>query len=144
MAIPERRRVQRIRFAAPLKGRVRGRRVAILDLSTDGVCIQHHMPFKSGNEIELELEWNDQTISLKAVVTRCSLSHYTPEPKSEPVHHSGLQFIGTDEMSRLNLKALIEDFLRKSLDEGRGMGGGALPADIGEMPLEVWLRNKLK
>ena len=144
MAIPERRKVQRIRFSEPLEGRVRGRRVDILDLSTDGMSIQQPMAVKSGAAVDVEIDWNGETIRAAASVTRCTLSHYTEGPKSVPVHHSGLLFTTIEEADAKRLLALLEHFLRRSLDEGRDLGGGKLPSDIGQMPLEVWLRNKLK
>jgi hypothetical protein len=140
----ERRKVQRIRFAEPLRGRVRARGVSILDLSTQGACIEHPWTLSAGSGIELETEWNGQPISISATVTRCTLSHYTSEPKPKPVYHSGVAFVAMDEASRANLDALIEHYVRASLAEGREIGQGALPSAIGGMPLEVWLQNKLK
>lgn len=140
----ERRSVLRIRFAEPLEGRVRARRVEILDLSTEGACLQHSLPLKSREEIELELPWKSDLIRISAVVTRCTLSHVTAGPKGQLVHISGLHFRTMDESSRAALELLIDEFLQRSITESRDIGGGTLPSNVGEMPLEVWLRNKLK
>lgn len=140
----ERRRVQRIRFAEPLPGTIRSRRISVLDLSTEGACIQHSLPLRSREEVDIEIQWNSESIRISAMVTRCALSHVAPGPKGQTIHLSGLHFRGMDEQSRIHLEALIDDSIQRSLDEGRDLGGGSLPSDIGGMPLDVWLRNKLK
>ena len=142
--VRERRSVQRIRFAEPLEGRVRSRKILVLDLSTDGACIQHSTSLKAHDEIEFEIPSDGGTIRTTARVTRCSLSHVTPGPKGQSIYLSGLQFQTMDNVSRTLLVSLLDGFVRRAIQEGREIGGGALPGRIGGMPLEVWLRNKLK
>lgn len=144
LPMKERRKIQRIRFVEPLEGKVRSRRISILDLSVEGACIQHHLPLRSQDQIELEFQWKDDTVRITAIVTRCSLSHVTAGPKGRSIHNSGLHFRSMDEESRAALERLIDEFLQHSIAEGRELGGGSLPSNIGEMPLDVWLRNKLK
>lgn len=140
----ERRSVQRIRFAEPLEGKIRARRVSILDLSTQGASIQHASPLKCQEEIELELPWKEDTVRITAVVTRCTLSHVTSGPKGQSVHVSGLRFREMDARSLGILQTLLDEFLQRSITEGRNLGGGSLPSKVGGMPLDIWLRNKLK
>lgn len=116
----------------------------MLDLSTAGACIQHEMTLRSNDEIELELPFEGSTIHATARVTRCSLSHVKEGPKGSSVYLSGLHFKSMDIQSRKLLARLINDFVQRAIEEGREIGGGALPGRIGGMPLEVWLRNKLK
>ena len=140
----ERRSVQRIRFAEPLEGRVRSRTILVLDLSTAGACIQHATSLKSSDEIEFELPCDGGTIRTTARVTRCSLSHVTPGPKGQSIYLSGLHFQTMDDESRALLVRLLDGFVQRAIQEGREIGGGALPGRIGGMPLDIWLRNKLK
>lgn len=140
----ERRKFHRIRFAEPLRSRVRARRVAMLDLSVAGACIQHHTAMKPGSAIDIEIEHSSELIRLVGIVTRCQLSHYSAGSKPEAVYHSGVRFDGIEESNLRRLEALLAEFEERAVEEAKRIGGGELPAEIGAMPIQVWLRNKLK
>ncbi|MEO8217035.1 MAG: PilZ domain-containing protein [Acidobacteriota bacterium] len=140
----ERRTVQRLRFAQALKGLVRARKVRVLDLSVAGACIEHSFAMSRGSRIRLQIEWDQKEITLPAHVTRCGLMGYTEGVKGIPIYQSGLEFENADPMAIASLKEVVDAHVTLALQEGRSFADGTLPAKVGNVPLMVWLMNKLK
>ena len=116
----------------------------MLDVSSDGTCLQHHAPMKIGSRIDIDIEDAGESFRIAGLVTRCSLSGYTTGTNPEPIYNSGVRFDPMDEATQTGLQALIHHFEGLAVEEARTIGEGELPEQIGKMPLQVWLRNKLK
>ena len=127
-----------------MKGLVRARKVRILDLSVAGACIEHNFAMSRGSRVRLQIEWDKKHIALPAVVTRCVLMGYTEGVKGIPIYQSGMEFENPDSNELMALKQLVDAHVTRALEEGRSFADGSLPAKVGNLPLMVWLMNKLK
>ncbi len=133
----ERRRIQRIRLDRPVRGRLSGMRVSILDLSTTGARVEHTFPLSSGRRLRLDFLWEEELISLQCDVTRCIAGQ--GNGSSVVGYSSGLQFCEPALTSRESLKNIISEIvmrelpeLKKTLRASRDERGSESPAAEGD------------
>jgi hypothetical protein len=135
MPFSKRRRVHRIRLAAPILGRLGGQSVVVVDVSLDGAKIEHHEPLKTGAEATLSFDWERGHISLRTRVTRCKLERFAGSGGDGlTVFHSGLVFTNPDS-ERDALKTMISTHIGRALDEQKANARGELPASVESMPI---------
>lgn len=120
-----RRRVQRIRFVAPLSGAVGSTDVTIVDLSLTGAGIEHRGVFQVGARIVLSFVWEGERVKLPCTVLRSRLVGFAGGADKATLYQSGLLF---EPDSTRPVRQLIENRVERALEEQRANARGeALP-----------------
>jgi hypothetical protein len=114
MAYPERRRFQRLRLGEPVKGRLSGMRVAILDVSTTGARVEHSFPLAAGRRLTLEFPWQEESISLQCDVVRCA-AHRGGSIATANAYASGLKFCEPPGPARASLVRMITELVSRDM-----------------------------
>lgn len=114
MAQQERRRIQRIRLSDPVRGRLSGMRVSILDVSTMGASVEHSFPLAAGRRLRLEFPWQDESISLQCDVVRCSMRRDGTIAGSN-AYNSGLKFCEPPGPARAMLVRMLTDIVARNI-----------------------------
>lgn len=114
MAVPERRRIQRVKLSTPMTGRLSGMRVSIIDLSTTGARVEHSFPLAAGRRLRLEFPWQDESISLQCDVVRCLVQRDDGLGTRE-AYSSGLKFCEPPGPSRTSLVRVITELVSRQL-----------------------------
>ena len=110
----ERRRIQRVRLSDPVRGRLSGMRVSIVDVSTTGASVTHSFPLAAGRRLRLEFPWQDDNISLQCDVVRCSVRRDTAAAGSS-VYNSGLKFCEPPGPARTSLVRMLTELVAKDI-----------------------------
>lgn len=134
MAYTKQRRVQRIRLANPIIGRLGTMSVVLIDVSLDGAKIEHGEQLQTGAENQLVFPWKDETLRLRTRVTRCRLERFTGGADGLTVYHSGLLFLDVGE-SAPRLRDLVATHITRALEEQKANARGQLPQSIEHMPI---------
>lgn len=123
----KKRRVERIRVGLPLRGRVSGAEVVLLDLSFMGCRIEHAAPLRVGSKARLSISWSGRSIDFDCHVIRCSLDTRAARHDSTTHYHSGLLFEkGVGESSSV-LREIIVRQVIEALDEQKANAHGEIP-----------------
>lgn len=123
----KKRRVERIRVGLPLRGRVAGADVILLDLSFMGCRIEHTTPFRVGSKVRLSISWSGRAIDLECYVVRCALDTRAARHDSTTHYQSGLLFEqGVGDSSSV-LREIIVTQVIEALEEQKANAHGDLP-----------------
>src|SRR5688572_25363743 len=110
------RRVERLRLAYPLVGRLGSVNVAITDLSLYGARIEHAGPLAVGLKTRLRFDWKETGVIIDAEVVRCKVDRFSSGPSGLTVYHSGLRFTSGPD-SFLALREVISVHIAQALEE---------------------------
>lgn len=105
---PERRRVQRITLGSPIEGLVNKQAVRIIDLSTEGVRIEHPSPVAGRRAVDLRFTLEDEEIVISCDLVRSRLQRSTLD-RSAIVYCSGLRFGETGRDSIERVRAIVAE-----------------------------------
>ncbi|MCM2314694.1 MAG: PilZ domain-containing protein [Thermoanaerobaculia bacterium] len=86
----ERRTSKRITFDEPVRGRVGGVAVSVLDIGLHGSKLAHQAAIPVGSTADFSFSWNGHTLEFSAKIVRCELQGFKDGKK---VFHSGLDFV---------------------------------------------------
>src|SRR4030088_1581443 len=74
---PRTRRVQRIHLAQPILARLGASEVVVVDVSTLGVRVEHHIPLIAGSHSRLTFAWEGMEISADVRIVRSRLERFS-------------------------------------------------------------------
>jgi hypothetical protein len=112
---PEKRRVQRITLRSPIEGLANKQALKIIDLSTEGVRIEHPSPLAGRRTVDLRFRLEDEDIVLSCELVRSRLQRSALD-RSSIVYCSGLRFGETGRDSIERVRAIVAE-----LTEGRAL-----------------------
>ncbi len=136
MQYPRTRRVQRIRFPQPIVARLGAAKVALVDLSILGACVEHHLPLPTGTHTRLTFICDDESIATDCRIVRSRVERFSTGSEGVTVYHAGVEFENFDEATRERVKALISVFISRALEEQKLNARGAVPQhDVAKMPI---------
>jgi hypothetical protein len=136
MQSPRTRRVQRVHLAQPILARLGTAQVVLVDLSTLGARIEHHMPLQAGGRARLFFECEDEEISTDCRIVRSRLERFSVGADGLTVYHSGLEFENIPEEMKKRLKDVIGRFIARALEEQKLNARGVIPEhDVQHMPI---------
>ena len=128
MEFTDRRRYQRVRLGAQLRGRVGEVRVVVADVSRSGLLILHQVTLGAvGTTCELRFDWDGHPIALQCVIVRTAIRHPAKTPTDKPLLESGVRITSASPEMAARLRMLIEDHVLRALDERRANAKG-IPA----------------
>jgi hypothetical protein len=128
----ERRRVQRVRLATPLRGMIGASRIFIIDLSLRGIRVAHQESIgKVGDSCVLRAEWDGRQLELKCTVVRTAIHRAADAHSSRTLYHSGLAMGQVPAESAMGLRAIIEHHVALALDEQKANARG-IPANAAQ------------
>ena len=134
--VPRTRRVQRVHLAQPILARLGLAQVLLVDISTLGARVEHHLPLVSGSHATLTFEWEGEEITSQCRIARSRLERFSVGADGLTVYHSGLEFDEMPEAMRTRLKAMIGRFISRALEEQKLNARGAVPQhDVAKMPI---------
>jgi hypothetical protein len=120
----ERRRVQRLHLLEPLPGKIRGKKVHVLDVSLGGVRVAHGDALGPvGEECELVFEWEGQDVVLDCRIRRSAVQRIGAAAYARTLYHSGLE-IRPSGRSLAVLRSMIEAYIERVLEEQRANARG--------------------
>lgn len=85
------RRSQRVRLYAPLHAEVDSAKVSVVDVSQNGLRIEHPFTLPVGHEVAVTIRFEASLVEFRALVVRCRLDRSVH--RDAIVYHSGLDFI---------------------------------------------------
>lgn len=129
------RKVERIRLAFPLMGRVGSLDVVVLDVSLLGCRLEHHFPLRVGNTVRITFRWEEKQLELEAHIVRCSLATFSSGAEGLTVYHSGLRFTPPSEGATLLLRDLIAEQISRALEEQKANARGDMPRFLSKMAI---------
>lgn len=129
------RKVDRIRLAHPILGRLGPLSVVLVDVSVQGARVEHGGAITVGNKLTLSFEWEHRRVVAEAEVVRCKLERFSVGANAMTIYHSGLVFTSVDEESQSNLRTMIVTHVERALLEQRLNARGALPVNTDKMPI---------
>ena len=136
METPRTRRVQRIRLAQPIVGRLGSTQVVLVDLSVLGARVEHHLPLAAGAFSKLTFQWDDRPLTLECRIVRSRLERFQAGANGLTVYHSGLEFDRLPAATTAELKRIIGSFITRALEEQKLNARGVLPQhDVERMPI---------
>jgi hypothetical protein len=140
----ERRRVQRIHLLEPLGGKIRGKKVHVLDISLRGVRVGHSEVLGSvGEECELSFEWEGQTLVLDCRIRRSTVQRIGKAAYARTLYHSGLE-LRPSGRSLQGLREMIEEHVERALDEQKADARGVPPQESSrESATNEFVRHEL-
>jgi hypothetical protein len=128
--------VQRVHLAQPLLARLGTTQVVLVDISTLGARIEHHVPLHSGTRSRLQFEWENETIVADCRIVRSRLERFSVGADGLTVYHSGLEFSDLAEQARLSIKKMIAIFISRALEEQKLNARGIMPQHhVDRMPI---------
>ena len=134
--VPRTRRVQRVHLAQPLVARLGSAQVLIVDVSTLGARVEHHVPLAAGGNASFSFKWDDQEISSSCRIVRSRLERFSVGTDGLTVYHSGLEFENMSEDTSKRLKGMIGRFISRALEEQKLNARGVVPEhDVNKMPI---------
>lgn len=123
----ERRRVQRVRMATPLRGAVGTVRMFVVDVSLRGLRIAHQESIgRPGDVVNLKFDWDGHSIILRCEITR-SQTIRPADGNGKPLFHSGMVIVHATGTSGRALRDLVEWHIVRALDEQKANARG-IPA----------------
>jgi hypothetical protein len=123
--IEERRRIQRVRTAQVLMGRIGAKRVAVIDLSLRGARVAHEDAIgRITDTCLLEIEWDGHRISLRCQIRRTQIQKTAAPGATRTLYHSGLVIVEAIEDSSAALRHFIEYQVMRALDEQKANAHG--------------------
>lgn len=123
----ERRRVQRVRLAQPLRATIDGTRAFIVDVSLRGLRVMHQEEIGRGNTTcVVRSEWDGRPLELHCSIVRTTL-HRAADTSSRATYHSGLTITRAVGVSSVTLRRLIEHHVERALDEQKANARGIPP-----------------
>jgi hypothetical protein len=121
----ERRLVQRIRLAPPLRATIDGQRSFIVDLSLRGLRVIHQEKGGAvGSRCVIRAEWDGHPLELHCAITRTFVQHTTDRGEKRTVYHTGLTISRAMGASAIALRRVIEHYVELALDEQRANARG--------------------
>lgn len=129
------RKVERIRLAFPLIGRIGTMDVVLLDVSLLGCRIEHHLPLRVGGVVKLSFRWEEQPIEIESRVVRCSLATFSSGSEGLTVYHSGIRFTDPNGAAAIILRDLIAHQIARALEEQKANARGDLPQFLTKMAI---------
>lgn len=144
---PERRRVQRISLAQPLRATVDGKKAFILDISLSGVRVLHQDDLgPRSRPCVLRTQWDGIPLELICSVVRTTL-HRAADANGRGQYHSGLAIDEALGVSAIALRRLIEHHVERALDEQKANARGVPPPlaaqSIGTGAPSAFVRHEL-
>lgn len=109
----EKRRIQRVRLDCPITAKIGSSAVILLDVSASGARIEHSAPLARGREVQLDFEYQDQSISVLCFVVRCKLQKSISGTGA--AYSSGLTFCDPKSKAVGALRTLIAEFVSRDL-----------------------------
>lgn len=104
MTEDERRRSRRIKFDEPVRGRVGGVSVSVLDIGLQGSKLEHQAAIPVGSTAEFSFKWEGHSLEFSAKIVRCELQWSKDGTK---IFHSGLDFVLLHGESESHLRRLV-------------------------------------
>lgn len=136
MQLPRTRRVQRVHLAQPLVARLGATQVLLVDVSTLGARVEHHVPLQAGGIARLHFVWEDESIVAECRIVRSRLERFSVGSDGLTVYHSGLEFQEIQPEMRVRLKRMIGVFIGRALEEQKLNARGVMPQhQIDRMPI---------
>jgi len=129
------RKVDRIRLAQPILGRLGPLSIVLIDVSVQGARVEHGGAITVGNKLTLSFEWEHRRIVAEAEVVRCKLERFSVGANGMTIYHSGLGFTSMNHESEANLRTMVITHVERALLEQRLNARGAVPPDIDKMPI---------
>jgi hypothetical protein len=127
MQLPRTRRVQRVHLAQPLVARLGATQVLLVDVSTLGARVEHHVPLSAGSIARLHFNWDDEVIVAECRIVRSRLERFSVGTDGLTVFHSGLEFQTIQPEMRARLKRMIAMFISRALEEQKLNARGVMP-----------------
>lgn len=123
----ERRRVQRISLAQPLRAMVDATKAFIVDLSLSGVRVLHQDDLGPvSRACMLRTQWEGMPFELHCSIVRTTL-HRAADASGRALYHSGLTIDDAPSVSAIGLRRLIEHHVERALDEQKANARGVPP-----------------
>jgi hypothetical protein len=123
----ERRRVQRISLAQPLRASVDGTKAFILDISLSGIRVLHQDDLgPMSHACVLHTQWDGIPLDLRCSIVRTAL-HRAADANGRALYHSGLTIDEAIGVSNIALRRLIEHHVERALDEQKANARGVPP-----------------
>lgn len=130
------RKVERIRLAAPIIGRVGNMNAALVDVSLLGCRLEHHLPLTVGNAAKLYCSWELEELELDCVVARCTLTRFASGGADGlSIYNSGLRFTDAHGKSAKALRRLLASHISQALEEQKANARGDVPKFIEKMAI---------
>jgi len=130
------RRVQRIHLANPLMARLGTTPVVLVDISTMGARVEHHIALPPGDRAKLTFTWEDEEISTDCRIVRSKLERFSVGADGLTVYHSGLEFDRATPEIKARIKRLIGLFISRALEEQKLNARGEIQQhDVDHMPI---------
>ncbi|HYC91644.1 MAG TPA: PilZ domain-containing protein, partial [Thermoanaerobaculia bacterium] len=124
---PERRRVQRVNLAQPLRASIDGTRAFILDISLRGIRVLHQDDLGPlSHSCLVRTEWDGIPLELRCNIVRTAL-HRAADANGRSLYHSGLSIDEMVGVSGIALKQLLEHHVERALDEQKANARGVPP-----------------
>jgi len=130
-----RRNIERIRLSEPIIARLGSISVVLVDISTSGARVEHHVSLATNARLRLTFKWDGDQIALDCVVIRCKLDRFSKEGGGLTVYHSGLAFETPTSESAKHLKRLVLTHIERALYEQKANARGIMPESIEHMPI---------
>lgn len=123
----ERRSLQRVRLAEPLRASIDGTKAFIVDVSLRGLRLLHQDELGPGSDVRIvRAEWDGYPIQLRCSIVRTVLFR-AAAAGSRAQYHSGLTIIEAVGVSSIALKRLIEHHVERALEEQKANARGVPP-----------------
>ena len=136
MQFPRTRRVQRVHLAQPLVARLGSTQVLLVDISTLGARVEHHVPLTAGALARLHFNWDEESIVAECRIVRSRLERFSVGSDGLTVYHSGLEFHTISLEMRDRLKRMLSVFISRALEEQKLNARGVMPQhQIDKMPI---------
>lgn len=107
MAYTERRALQRLPLARPIKADLDGASVLVLDLGVLGALVEHDEQLETGQKRTLSFNWETKKVEVRCEVVRSLVKRVVAEGERKLVFHSGLRFLEAEEGSDNILRRII-------------------------------------
>lgn len=130
-----RRNIERIRLSEPIIARLGTTSVVLVDISTRGARVEHHVSLATNARLRLTFTWDGDQLAIDCVVTRCKLDRFSKEGGGLTVYHSGLAFDNAVGDSAKHLRRLVLTHIERALYEQKANARGIMPDSIEHMPI---------
>lgn len=107
MAYTERRALQRLPLAKPIRADLDGASVLILDLGVLGALAEHDDQLETGQKRTLSFNWETKKVEVRCEVVRSLVKRVVADGERKLVFHSGLRFLEAEEGSDNILRRII-------------------------------------
>jgi len=107
MAYTERRALQRLPLAKPIRADLDGASVLVLDLGVLGALVEHDDQIETGQKRTLSFNWETKKVEVLCEVVRSMVKRVVSDGERKLVFHSGLRFLEAEEGSDNILRRII-------------------------------------